>query len=274
MSRLANRVVVITGASSGIGRATAMRAAREGAAVVVSARRADRLRELAEAIAAAGGRATAVAGDVTNPDDMRRLVARAVESYGRLDVMIANAGIGYHGTLDQATPDDMRRVVEVNLLGAMYTVRAALEAFRRQGRGHVIAVASFAGKRGIGGTGVYGATKAGVINLIESLRAEFVGTDLQASVILPVSVETGFRSTIARDFGWVADGAGPKQDVETVAGHIVDCIVRPQAEVYTHRKSWYVAVMNAIAPARTDRFMQRFTRRATREAGGHAGGRS
>jgi NADP-dependent 3-hydroxy acid dehydrogenase YdfG len=251
-----------------------MRVAREGAAVLVSARRIDRLDALAQQIAAAGGHATAVEADVTKPDDMRRLVSCAVDEYGRLDVLIANAGIGYHGTLDQATPAEMRRIVDVNLLGTMYTVQAALAAFRRQGHGHIIAVASYAGRRGIGGTGVYGATKAGVINLIESLRAEFVGTGLRASVILPVGVDTEFRSAIARDFGWVVDGEGPRQDVETVADAIVNCVVRPQAEVYTHRTSWYLAVLNAIAPARTDRFMRRFTRRATRAAGGHAGDRS
>jgi short-subunit dehydrogenase len=197
-----------------------------------------------------------------------------VEAYGRLDVMIANAGVGYHGALDEAPPADMERVVQVNLLGTMYTARAALEVFRRQGHGHLIAISSYAGKRGIGGTSVYGATKAGVINLVESLRAEFVGTDLHASVILPVSVDTEFRSTITRDFGWVAHGDGPKQPVETVVEDIVGCIMRPQAEIYTHRKSWFIAVMNVIAPARTDRFIAKFTRRVTRAAEAHAAARS
>lgn len=270
MPTLANTVVAITGASSGIGRAVAERLGREGAALVVSARRSARLDQLVAAIAAAGGRALAVPADVTRPDDMRRLVSSAVERFGRLDVMIANAGIGYHGTLDETPPTDMARVVEVNLLGTLYTARAALEVFRRQGHGHLIAISSYAGKRGIGGTGVYGATKAGVINLIESLRAEFVGTNLRASVILPVSVDTEFRSTITRDFGWVAHGDGPRQDVDVVVSDIVDCIRRPRAEVYTHRKSWFIAVMNVLAPARTDRFISRFTRRVVREDGAHA----
>jgi len=274
MSLLSDRVVAITGASSGIGLAAARRIAAEGATVILSARRADRLEGLARSIAETGGRALAVAGDVTEPDDMRHLVARAAETFGRLDVMIANAGIGYHGNLDQATPADMRRVVDVNLLGAMYTAQAALEVFRRQGYGHLIAISSYAGKRGIGGTSVYGATKAGVINLVESLRAEFVGTNLRASVILPVSVDTEFRSAITRNFGWIADGEGPRQPVDAVAADIVRCIAHPAAEIYTHRKSWFVAVMNVIAPARTDRFISRFTRRVRRADGSHAAERA
>ncbi len=274
MSPLEDRVVAITGASSGIGRAAAVRLAGEGASVALLARRAERLDELARTMAASGGRAIAVPGDVTSPEDTRRLVARAVDTWGRLDVMIANAGLGYHGSLEQATPADMARVIDVNLLGVMHTARAALEVFRQQGHGHLIAISSYAGKRGIGGTGVYGAAKAGVINLVESLRAEFVGTNLQASVILPVSVDTEFRATITRDFGWVTEGDGPKQPVDTVVDDIVACILRPQAEIYTHRKSWFVAVMNVIAPARTDRFIAKFTRRATRAAEAHAAGRS
>lgn len=266
MSLLHDKVVAITGASSGIGRATAERLANGGAVVVLSARRAERLVALARTIGEAGGRALAVPGDVTRPEDMHVLVARAIDAFGRLDVMVANAGIGYHGTLDQATPEDMRRVVDVNLLGTLYTAQAALRAFRRQGHGHFIAVSSYAGKRGIGGTAVYGATKAGIINLVESLRAEFVGTNLHASVILPVTVDTEFRSTITREFGWVAEGEGPSHPVEAVARDIEGCILKPEAEIYTHRKSWFIAVLNVLAPARTDRFIHRFTRRVTRAA--------
>jgi NAD(P)-dependent dehydrogenase (short-subunit alcohol dehydrogenase family) len=266
----AQGVVAITGASSGIGRAAAEQLAREGAAVALFARRADRLEEVVEAIAAAGGRALAVPGDVTIPDDCVRLVSRTVEVFGRLDVMICNAGVGYHGPLDETPPAHMQRIVEVNLLGTLYTARAALAVFRRQGRGHLIAISSYAGRRGIGGTSVYGATKAGMINMVESLRAEFVGTDLHASVILPVSVETEFRSAITRDFGFIVDGEGPTNDVGMVVDDIVACIRRPKAEIYTHRRSWYIAVLNAIAPARADRFMQRFTRRVRSPASGHA----
>src|SRR5262245_50692750 len=197
MKRLHDRVVTITGASSGIGRATAVALAREGAAVLVSARRRDKLDDLVRDIERDGGRALAVVGDVTVDADMRVLVDRAVKAWGRLDVMICNAGIGYHGTLDDTPVEVMRRLVDVNLMGTMYAAAAALPVFRRQRRGHIIAISSIAGRRGIGGMSLYSATKAAQIGFIEGLRAEFAGTDLHASVVYPVSTtDTEFRDAI------------------------------------------------------------------------------
>src|SRR5690349_15855831 len=114
MSRLSSKVIAITGASAGIGRATAVQLAAEGAAVVVSARRVDRLDDLVREIVARGGRALAVPCDVTNDADARRLVAQTVSAFGRLDVMICNAGIGYHGGFEETPVDVMRRLVDVN----------------------------------------------------------------------------------------------------------------------------------------------------------------
>lgn len=258
---LSSTVVAITGASAGIGRATAEQLAAKGAAVVVSARREDRLRELVSAIAAAGGRALAVPADVTVEADMRALVARAVETFGHLDVMICNAGIGYHGTLDDTPVEVMRRLVDVNILGTFYAAEAALRVFRRQGRGHIIAVSSIVGRRGIGGSSVYSATKAAQVAFIESLRAEFVGTNLHASVVYPVATGTEFHDAIQRNFGRTAEGHGPRQTADTVARAIVDCVASPKAEVYTLRKAWWFAVLNVVAPARTDRLASRFGRR-------------
>ena len=162
--------MAITGASAGIGRATAERCAAEGAAVVLSARRADRLEAIAHAITSHGGRALAVPGDVTKPDDMTTLVDRAVEAFGHLDVMICNAGIGYHGPLDETPPSAMQRLVDVNLMGTLYAAHAAMRVFRQQQRGHIIAISSIAGRRGVGGSSLYAATKAAQIAFIESLK--------------------------------------------------------------------------------------------------------
>jgi len=260
--RFSGRIIAITGASSGIGRATAEVLAREGAAVVVSARRADRLEALATDITARGGRALAVPGDVTSERDMETLVAQAIDSFGRLDVMICNAGIGFHGPLDETSPEVMRRLVDVNLMGTLYAARAALPVFRRQGAGHLIAVSSMAGRRGIGGSSVYSATKAAQIGLIESLRAEFLGTDLHASLIYPVLVETEFRSSITRDYGLQIEGHGPSQPVEEVARLIADCVASPKAEVYPFRKAWWFAVLGVVAPAKADQIARKFSRRA------------
>jgi NADP-dependent 3-hydroxy acid dehydrogenase YdfG len=266
------QVVAITGASAGIGRATARLLASQGACVVASARRLDRLDELARECAPGPGRIVPHQGDVTSEADMRSLVARAIDVGGQLDVMICNAGIGYHGTLDETTSEHMRRVVDVNLMGTLYAAHAALEAMRRQGHGHIIAISSIVGRRGIGGSSVYSATKAGQIAFIESLRAEFVGTPFHASVVLPISTTTEFHAAIARDFGHQVAGKGPKQSPEQVAEAIVACVRSPRAEVYTHATAWWLAVLSVIAPAQADKLVQRFGR-SRRSATGdeHAG---
>ena len=261
--RLASKVVAITGASAGIGAACAVRCVAEGAAVALLARRADRLDALVATLTANGGRAVAIVGDVTCEDDVRRLVTTAVREFGKLDVMIANAGIGFHGGLDETPTDVMRRLLDVNVMGTFYAARAAREVFQRQGHGHLIAISSIVGRRGIGGSSAYSATKAAQIGLVESLRAEWLGSGLRASLVYPVATTTEFHASIDRDYGIKVSGRGPRQSAEEVAAAIADCIVKPRAEVYPLRKAWWLAVANVIAPARTDKIVQRFARRQT-----------
>ena len=122
-------MIAITGASAGIGRATALRVARDGAAVAICARRADKLDAVAAEIAAAGGQALAVPADVTHPDDMERFVERAIERFGRLDVMMCNAGYGLAGAIDDVTPAQVRHIMDVNYTGTYLAARAALRVF-------------------------------------------------------------------------------------------------------------------------------------------------
>jgi NADP-dependent 3-hydroxy acid dehydrogenase YdfG len=260
-TRLIARVIAITGASSGIGRACAERLARDGAAVVISARRTDRLDEIAAGITSGGGQALAVPGDVTCESDMRALVDRAVERFGRLDVMIANAGIGFHGGLGETDAAVVKRLVDVNILGTYYAARAAHDVFVKQQSGHIIAVSSIAGRRGVAGTSAYSATKAAQIGFIESLRAEYIGTNLHASVVYPISTATEFRDAMQRQFGRVAGGAGPRQSVDDVANAIAACIVSPRPEVYPYRKAWLLAVLSVVAPGTADRIVQKYGRR-------------
>lgn len=261
MPSLSPRVVAITGASSGIGHATARVLAAQGASVVAAARRTERLEQLVSEVRQAGGQAIAVEADVTVEQDMHRLVDQAVGTFGRLDVMICNAGIGFHGPLDETPPDVMRQLVDVNLMGTLYAAQAALPIMRQQGSGHIIAVSSIVGRRGVGGSSVYAATKAGQIAFIESLRAEFVGTRLHASVILPVATETEFRDAIERNFGFITHGSGPRQSAEDVALAIARCVASPKAEVYPLLKAWALAVLGVTAPSLADRLVQRFGRR-------------
>src|SRR4051812_12831790 len=130
------RVIAITGASAGIGKATAIRLAREGAAVAICARRADRLDAVAAEIVAAGGQALAMEADVTSAAAMDAFVARTVERFGRLDVMLCNAGFGIAGAIDDIAPEQMQKLMDVNYTGTYHATRAALPAFRRQHAGH------------------------------------------------------------------------------------------------------------------------------------------
>jgi NADP-dependent 3-hydroxy acid dehydrogenase YdfG len=264
VAALTGRVIAITGASAGIGQATARHLLARGASVAAFARRADRLAALENEAAASGGQLLAVAGDVANEPDLRRLVDRTVERFGRIDVMVCNAGIGFHGTLDQTPPEAMRRLVDVNVLGTLYAARAALVAMRRQGSGHVIAVSSIVGRRGVSGSSVYGATKSAVVSFIESLRTEFVGTPFRASIVYPIATRTEFHDAIAREFGHRVTGHGPRQSVDDVAAAIVGCIERPRAEVYPYARAWWLALLAVVAPAQTDRLVRRFGRTQTK----------
>jgi len=266
--RLASRVIAITGASAGIGRAVATLAAAEGATVVMSARRADRLREAVDAIAAAGGRALMLPADVTSEADMQALVDRAIAEMGRLDVMVCNAGIGYHDRFEETPLVVARRLVEVNVMGTFHAAHAAVTAFRRQGHGHLIVISSIVGRRGVGGSAVYSATKAAQVAFVEALRAEFRGSALKASVVFPISTETEFHETIRREFGREVGGAGPSQTAEQVARAIVNCMVHPKVEVYPYSWAKLLSVLSVIAPAQADRLIQRFRRRSVPSAPG------
>jgi short-subunit dehydrogenase len=258
---LSGRVAVVTGASSGIGLALAQHLARERVAVVLGARRADRLDEAVTAIRAGGGRAEAVVMDVTSEPDVARLVQHAQTTFGRLDVMICNAGFGFYGTVEQTAPETMIRMMNVNFMGTFYGARAALPLFRAQGHGHLIVISSIVGQRGIALMSGYSATKAAQVGFVEALRTEFSGSGIAVTVVYPVSTETEFRSAMERDYGYSVSGLGPKQSMDDVARAVVSCVKRPRAEVYPHRASRALAIVNAIAPGLTDRIVRKYGRR-------------
>jgi len=258
---LSGRVAAITGASSGIGLACATHLAREGVAVVLGARRTSLLEATAAQIVAAGGRAAIVPMDVTREEDVGALVGMARREFGRLDIMICNAGFGYYGTIEDTPPDVMQRMMSVNYMGTYYGARAALPIFRQQNSGHLIFVSSIVGRRGIAFMGGYSATKAAQSGLAESLRTEFADTPIAVSCVYPVSTRTEFHDAMTRDYGHAVSGLGPKQSVDAVADAIVRCVRRPRPEVYPHALSRGLAILSILAPRFTDRFARKYGRR-------------
>jgi short-subunit dehydrogenase len=259
MDRIAGRVVAVTGASAGIGAACARALASRGAALVLAARRLGRLQQVAAELRGARG-VEIIEADVTRAADMQALVGRAQSTFGRLDAVVCNAGIGFHGALEETSDVVMRRLVDVNFMGTFHAIKAAMPVFRSQGSGHIVIVSSIVGQRGIGYSSAYSATKAAQVGLAEGLRAELRGTGIYVSAIFPVSTVTEFHDAMRRDFGRAVSGRGPRQDASTVARAIVKALERPRAEVYPYAWSRALVVVNAIAPGFTDRLVQKYKR--------------
>lgn len=190
MSGVSGKVVAITGASSGIGEATALRMAAQGAAVVLGARRAERLDALVERIRAEGGRAEAVPTDVTRREDLERLVATAVARFGRLDVLVSNAGIARNAPVADLDLAGWDAMIDVNVRGVLHGVAAAMPQFRRQGRGHLVTIVSTSGLKIVPTQGVYAGTKNAVRTLLEALRQESTDGVLRTTSISPGFVRT------------------------------------------------------------------------------------
>jgi NADP-dependent 3-hydroxy acid dehydrogenase YdfG len=187
-------VAVITGASSGIGEATALALAKEGYAVALAARREDRINELAEQISTDGGKALAVPTDISDEESARRLIEVAKGELGSVDVLVNNAGVMLLGPILGADIEHWQRMVNVNVLGLMYCTHAALPVMQEQGSGHVVNVSSVAGRVARMGSGVYNATKWGVGAFSESLRQEALNYGVRVTIIEPGYVDTELQA--------------------------------------------------------------------------------
>ena len=196
MTGIRDKVIAITGASSGIGEATAILLARQGAKLVLGARGADRLSALTASIVASGGDAACLTTDVTRRDDLARLVALARERHGKLDVLVSNAGAGPLSRFDDLKVDEWDMMIDVNLRGVLHGIAAALPIFREQSHGHFVNVVSTAGLKIVPLQGVYAATKNAVRTINEALRQE-AGDKLRVTGISPGFVRTNFADAMS-----------------------------------------------------------------------------
>lgn len=190
------KVVVITGASSGLGEATARLLSAQGASVVLGARRVDRLKSLADELTGAGGKALAITMDVTHRDEVKRLVDAAVQANGRVDVMINNAGLMPQSLLERLKIDEWDRMIDVNIKGVLYGIAAVLPYMKAQEAGHIINISSVAGHKVGPGSAVYAATKHAVRALSEGLRQEVTPYNIRTTVISPGAVATGLPDSV------------------------------------------------------------------------------
>jgi NADP-dependent 3-hydroxy acid dehydrogenase YdfG len=233
MGALDGKVAAITGASSGIGAATAEALAREGAAVALGARRADRISELEKKINDAGGRAVAIETDVASEESARGFIESARSELGGLDILVNNAGVMLLGPIQGADVEHWERMVEVNVLGLMYCTHAAAPGLVEQGSGHIVNVSSVAGRVAGFGSGVYNATKFGVGAFSESLRQEVTASGVRVTIIEPGYVETELQGhnenpaivdRMKKDQEQIGDVLQP----EDIADSILFAVTRPQ----------------------------------------------
>jgi short-subunit dehydrogenase len=261
---LKDSVIVITGASSGIGRATASAFARCGAAVVLAGRRADVLEDIATECRRVGGQALVVTADVTDDEAMRRLARVTVEHFGRLDVWINNAGIAAMGRLEDVPYEAHRRVIETNLIAYFHGAHAALECFRMQKRGVLINNGSLSGCVGMPYGSSYVASKAGVLGMSMALRQELADTpDIHICTVTPSTIDTPMFHHVANYTGRAVQALPPVYDVDDVARAIVQLAMCPQREKIIGLIGKFSALSHKIAPEVTNLVIARYySRRA------------
>jgi NAD(P)-dependent dehydrogenase (short-subunit alcohol dehydrogenase family) len=263
---LRGAVVAVTGASAGIGRECVLAFARQGAHVAAAARRLDRLEALATEVRALGAEVLVLKTDVGEPDDVKRFVEATVERFGRLDVLVNNAGYGVRGTVEETPAASYERLMRVNYLGTVYGCQAAIPIMRRQGAGVIVNVSSIVGHRALPAGGAYAATKAAQISLTEALRVELRGTGVHACSVHPIGTETEFGDVAQRESGKDSAGGavGPQQSAQAVAKAIVRAAQRPRPEVYPYPLSRGIVWLAALAPGLSDWLAWRAARGAGR----------
>lgn len=265
---LVGKPIAITGASSGIGAATALACAAAGMPVALGARREDRLREVVDLIRARGGRAIAVRCDVDDPDDCKRLIDRAASEFGGLYSVFANAGYGFESRVLEMDPARIEAIFRTNFYGSMHLVWHAAPRMLESHAGHILLCSSCLSKLSVPMYAAYSATKAAQDHFGRALRLELAGTGVHCSTVHPVQTTTEFsqRTTAeSRGKAVMTGSAGISQTPETVARAIVRCLRKPKGEVWTSRATRLAFAFATAWPSLADRVIAKeWAKRATK----------
>lgn len=263
--RIAGRTAIVTGASSGIGRATAIELANKGANVVLAARSRDKLEALADEMGGSAHQTLVVPADVTERFSVEALVRRTVEEYDAVDILVNNAGMGLYAPITGGSLENMRRLFDVNYFGAIHCMQAVVPYMLSQGGGHIVNVASVAGKISPPYMGTYAATKHALVAASDALRAELAGTGVNVTTIYPGLTQTSFTEAMLQEVEvpsippivrWV--------DASTVARRIAQAIRWNLRDVYVSPEDVAAVGLNAIAPQVMDFGMRMFMRPSRR----------
>jgi NAD(P)-dependent dehydrogenase (short-subunit alcohol dehydrogenase family) len=248
------QVVALMGASSGIGRETALRFAERGAKVVVSARSEEGLHSLVREIQGRGGQATAVVAEVSDFEQVEAVAQRTVEEYGRLDTWVHLAAVGLFATFDQTTPEEFERVIDVNLMGQVYGAMAALPHLKREGRGALIHISSVEAKRSFPFHSAYAASKHGIDGFLEALRVELKheGWPISVTQVMPGSINTPFFDKGRTKLGVKPVGIPPIYEPETVAKIILYAAENPARDLVSGGAAQVMIINQRLSPRMLD----------------------
>ena len=249
---------IVTGASSGIGREIARELAHQGAKLVLMARREDRLRQLADEITAAGGQALWVAGDVTDPAIREQAIQLAQSSYGGLDILVNNAGIGAMGLFQDADPQRVRRIMEVNFFALVEMTRLALPLLMLGRRPILVNISSILGRRGVPHNSEYAASKFAVHGFSESLRAELARPGIDVLVVSPGTTETEFFDRVIEQTGTPQWPEHKAVTAAAVARQTVLAIRQGRHEIVPYRWGKVLLWLNRFSPRLVDTLMARY----------------
>jgi len=250
--RFQEKVVIVTGASSGIGLETALAFAHEGARVVLAARNEEKLQQVVTAHPEFREHFLAIPTDVTKTDDVRNLVAQTISKYGRIDILVNNAGIGMRADIDETPIDDMRSLMEVNVYGPLNCMQAVLPHMRRQGTGQIVNVGSILSLLPVARNGAYCASKFALLALTDSLRIELHGTGIEVISVLPAYTDTPFFENMYR-YGGVARMSPFKgQHPSKVARAVLYACAHHKRQVVLTISGRIAAWMRHLAPSLLD----------------------